>query len=157
MKWLIRAQNPDGAWDAEVWGGQKQYTVGLTGLALSSLMAAESAPFNGPAARTVERAAAFLANSQVPEGHIGPLDREGEVITERDYITRRELELKNMLTVAGIIVHAALARKGSVGAHYRSDFRERGEHWQNHLVWDRKSLGNPDSGNDALPEGGCEL
>jgi L-aspartate oxidase len=82
---------------------------------------------------------------------------EWRVITERDYITRRELELKNMLTVAGIIVHAALARKGSVGAHYRSDFRERGEHWQNHLVWDRKSLGNPDSGNDALPEGGCEL
>jgi L-aspartate oxidase len=82
---------------------------------------------------------------------------EWRVITERDYITRRELELKNMLTVAGIIVHAALARKGSVGAHYRSDFRERGEHWQKHLVWDKRSLGNPDSGYEALPEGGCEL
>jgi L-aspartate oxidase len=65
---------------------------------------------------------------------------EWSVITERDYGTRRELELKNMLTVAGIIVQAALARKGSVGAHFRSDFKERGENWQQHFVWDRNSV-----------------
>jgi L-aspartate oxidase len=65
---------------------------------------------------------------------------EWRVITERDYVTRRELELKNMLTLAGIIVHAAISRKGSVGAHYRSDFKERGERWQEHLSWDRQSL-----------------
>ncbi len=63
-----------------------------------------------------------------------------KVITERDYITRRELELKNMLTAARIIVHAALKRKGSVGAHYRSDFRERGDQWQRHLAWSKESV-----------------
>jgi L-aspartate oxidase len=66
---------------------------------------------------------------------------EWRVITRRDYVTRRELELKNMLTVSEIIVHAALARKGSVGAHYRSDYKERGERWQEHLSWDRQTIG----------------
>ena len=66
--------------------------------------------------------------------------REWSMITERDYMTRRELELKNMLTVAGIIVQAALARKGSVGAHFRSDFKEHGENWQQHFTWDRNNI-----------------
>ncbi|MDP2157949.1 MAG: hypothetical protein Q8K68_09605, partial [Nitrospirota bacterium] len=48
--------------------------------------------------------------------------------------------LKNMLTVAGIIVQAALARKGSVGAHFRSDFKEPGNKWQQHFVWDRNRI-----------------
>lgn len=61
-------------------------------------------------------------------------------ITELQYATRQELELKNMITVGGIIIHAALSRKGSVGAHYRSDFRERGEEWQQHIAWDRENL-----------------
>jgi L-aspartate oxidase len=61
-------------------------------------------------------------------------------ITERNYLTRHELELKNMITVAAIIVKAALARKGSVGAHYRSDYKERGERWQQHISWDRSSF-----------------
>ena len=39
-----------------------------------------------------------------------------------------------------VIVQAALARKGSVGAHFRSDFKERGENWQQHFVWDRNSV-----------------
>jgi L-aspartate oxidase len=46
--------------------------------------------------------------------------------------TRRGCELKNMLTVANLITDAALLRQGSVGAHYRSDFKERGENWQQH-------------------------
>jgi len=61
-------------------------------------------------------------------------------ITELQYATRQELELKNMITVGGIIVHAAISRKGSVGAHYRSDFRDRGEAWQQHIAWDRENL-----------------
>ena len=61
-------------------------------------------------------------------------------IIRKDYATRHELELKNMLTIAEIIVHAAITRKGSVGAHYRSDYKERGERWQEHLCWDRNSL-----------------
>lgn len=61
-------------------------------------------------------------------------------ITERRYLTRPELELKNMITVSGLIVEAALSRKGSVGAHYRSDFKERGDGWQQHISMDRRSV-----------------
>ena len=63
-----------------------------------------------------------------------------ERIIERDYATRHELELKNMLTVSRIIMKAALARKGSVGAHFRSDYKGRGENWQLHIAWDKKNF-----------------
>jgi L-aspartate oxidase len=56
-----------------------------------------------------------------------------EKILEKDYATRDELELKNMISVARIIVSAALARKGSVGAHYRSDYKGKGKNWQQHI------------------------
>ena len=54
-------------------------------------------------------------------------------ILDANFLSRRELELKNMLTVATIITEAALCRKGSVGAHYRTDFKERGEDWKRHI------------------------
>ena len=63
-----------------------------------------------------------------------------EEIIERNYATRNELELKNMITVARIIVKAALTRKGSVGAHYRSDFKGRGEDWQQHILWNKQNF-----------------
>ena len=62
-------------------------------------------------------------------------------ITAGNYMTRHELELKNMITVAGIITEAALNRKGSVGAHYRSDFKDRGQDWQQHYIWNKDSFG----------------
>lgn len=58
---------------------------------------------------------------------------EWQYILDMDFNSRRGLELKNMLTVASMITESALARKGSVGAHYRSDFKGRGEHWQRHI------------------------
>jgi len=61
-------------------------------------------------------------------------------ISSRSYMQRHELELKNMVTVAQIIVEAASRRKGSVGAHYRSDFKERGAGWEKHTVLDRNTL-----------------
>ena len=61
----------------------------------------------------------------------------------KNYATRRELELKNMITVAGIIVKSALARQGSVGAHYRSDFKEKGENWQQHISWNKRDFASP--------------
>jgi L-aspartate oxidase len=54
-------------------------------------------------------------------------------ILDMDFVRKRGLELKNMLTIALLITESALARKGSVGAHYRSDFKERGENWQRHI------------------------
>jgi L-aspartate oxidase len=50
-------------------------------------------------------------------------------------LTRRELELKNMQVVAYLITEASLQRKGSAGAHYRSDYPEKGEGWQKHTAW----------------------
>ncbi|MGB9715920.1 MAG: L-aspartate oxidase [Thermodesulfovibrionales bacterium] len=60
---------------------------------------------------------------------------EWSFIKEKMPLTRRELELKNMLFVANLITEASLLRKGSVGAHYRSDYPERGEGWQRHIIW----------------------
>jgi L-aspartate oxidase len=54
-----------------------------------------------------------------------------------NYLTRHELEIKNMLTVAALIVEAALSRKGSVGAHYRTDCKDRGRNWHRHISWDK--------------------
>ena len=63
-----------------------------------------------------------------------------EKIIEKNYATRNELELKNMITVARIIVKAALTREGSVGAHFRSDWKERGKNWQQHIPWNKKTF-----------------
>jgi L-aspartate oxidase len=54
--------------------------------------------------------------------------------------TREEQELRNMLTVSRLITEAAISRKGSVGAHYRSDYPERGEDWNRHMSWERGRL-----------------
>ncbi|MBI4683010.1 MAG: L-aspartate oxidase [Nitrospirae bacterium] len=57
-----------------------------------------------------------------------------EFIMNASFRNRRESELRNMLTVAHLITESALLRKGSAGAHYRSDFKERGEHWERHTA-----------------------
>jgi L-aspartate oxidase len=46
-------------------------------------------------------------------------------VFDKTFMTRRELELKNMLQVAKVITQSALNRKNSVGAHYRSDSPEK--------------------------------
>lgn len=61
-------------------------------------------------------------------------------IVEKTYVVRSELELKNMIAVASLIVESALARKGSVGAHYRSDFKEPGQNWRQRAKWDQHSF-----------------
>ncbi|MBI4686031.1 MAG: L-aspartate oxidase [Nitrospirae bacterium] len=63
---------------------------------------------------------------------------EWSFILDKAFFTRRELELKNMLTVAIIITESASLRKGSVGAHYRSDFKEKGENWQKHIMCEKE-------------------
>lgn len=61
-------------------------------------------------------------------------------ILEKDFVTRRELELKNMLIVARLIVESALKRKCSVGAHYRSDYPEKGDNWKKHIISYKKNM-----------------
>jgi len=48
-------------------------------------------------------------------------------ILDMSFSSRKNIELKNMLTVALIIVKAALERKESVGAQYRSDYPSKGK------------------------------
>ncbi len=50
---------------------------------------------------------------------------EWEYILDKNFMTRRELELKSMLQAAVLITEAALRRKQSVGAHYRTDAENR--------------------------------
>ncbi len=57
-----------------------------------------------------------------------------DFIMSGSFRSRREAELSNMLTVAHLITTSALERKGSVGAHYRSDCKQRGEGWEKHLA-----------------------
>lgn len=63
--------------------------------------------------------------------------RKWGFILDTTFINRREAELRNMLTVSHLITEAALLRKGSVGAHYRSDFTARGEQWERHTAFNK--------------------
>lgn len=60
-----------------------------------------------------------------------------ETLLNHNFATRRELEIKNMVTVAGLITEAAVLREGSIGAHYRSDFPERGKNWKRHIRFNK--------------------
>ena len=55
-------------------------------------------------------------------------------LQNKKFITRRELELQNMLIVAALNTEAALLRKESVGAHYRSDYPKKGKAWKKHML-----------------------
>lgn len=55
-------------------------------------------------------------------------------------LLRPEQELKNMLTVANLIIEAAMARQGSLGAHYRSDYPEHGRGWNRHVAWQNEPI-----------------
>jgi L-aspartate oxidase len=55
-----------------------------------------------------------------------------DFVLEANFSDRRKLELRNMLISARLIVESAILRKGSAGAHYRSDFKGRGRNWQRH-------------------------
>ncbi len=59
---------------------------------------------------------------------------EWNFILDMEFASRRDTELKNMLTVALIITEAALKRKESVGAHYRSDYPSKGEERLKHSI-----------------------
>jgi len=56
-----------------------------------------------------------------------------EKLAEKIFIDPYAIELKNMVTVGLMITEAALARKNSVGAHYRTDYKEKLPGWEKHL------------------------
>ncbi len=68
IDWLTKAQESDGSWNTEKWGGHKNFTVGLTGLATLALLNNRAFSQSEAAAKGV----AYLVNQQKSEGHIGP-------------------------------------------------------------------------------------
>jgi len=68
-----------------------------------------------------------IIRSETPLGEALKLLSEWKFILDMDFVSRRDIELKNMLTVSIIITEAALRRKESVGAHYRSDYPSKGK------------------------------
>ena len=50
----------------------------------------------------------------------------------------------NLLDLARLVVHAALAREESRGAHYRVDFPETSPFFERHLSWVRKVVARVD-------------
>jgi len=67
--------------------------------------------------------------------------KEWTFILDERFVTRRELELQNMLTLSTFITESALLRKGSVGAHFRSDFPKRGKDWEKHVTCKKVAKG----------------
>src|SRR5438067_999498 len=53
----------------------------------------------------------------------------------REFASRAGWELQNLLTIARLMIRAALERPESRGVHYRSDFRQRDDdHWRRHII-----------------------
>jgi L-aspartate oxidase len=66
------------------------------------------------------------------------LNKINDVLKKLNYTptTKNEIELKNLATVAQLIIKAALDRKESRGAHFRSDFpKTNDKNWKRHLVY----------------------
>ena len=63
--------------------------------------------------------------------------REWARMTRNPPRDRAAIELGNMLLASMLIVRSALQREGSVGAHYRSDFPEKGRNWRRRIVQER--------------------
>jgi L-aspartate oxidase len=56
-------------------------------------------------------------------------------VLAREFDHRSGWELQNMLTVARLMIDAAIARTESRGTHFRSDFPVRDDtHWLRHVM-----------------------
>jgi L-aspartate oxidase len=104
---------------------------------------------HGPASNTEEIDIADVTSSLrslmarkmgVVRNRAGLLEAERTVafwcryVLGREFDTQAGWELQNLLTVARLMIWAALQRTESRGTHFRSDFPERKDDWQHHLV-----------------------
>jgi L-aspartate oxidase len=62
------------------------------------------------------------------------LDKNLEVLSV-EYLNPQGFELQNMITLANIMVRAALMREESRGCHFRTDFPGQAEFWRTHIVF----------------------
>jgi len=56
-------------------------------------------------------------------------------VLQVEYLNPQGFELQNMVTLAWLMVRAALEREESRGCHYRMDFPGQAEHWRKHIVF----------------------
>ncbi|MFW6108288.1 MAG: prenyltransferase/squalene oxidase repeat-containing protein [bacterium] len=68
LRWLARAQEPDGSWSCRRWGGSGSHGVGVTGLALLAFLGAGYTQEKGPFRATIRRGLAWLHAGQRPNG-----------------------------------------------------------------------------------------
>src|SRR5262249_6048812 len=58
-----------------------------------------------------------------------------QYVLAREFDSQAGWELQNLLTIARLMIWAALQREESRGVHYRGDFPRRDDaHWQHHLA-----------------------
>lgn len=72
LEWLAASQEEDGSWDPEKWGGQPQYEVGLSALAVLAFLGAGQTQQQGHFADSVERGLQHLMEQQDEDGLMGP-------------------------------------------------------------------------------------
>jgi L-aspartate oxidase len=65
------------------------------------------------------------------------LEKNLEVL-QVEYLNPQGYELQNMITLAGLMVSAALLREESRGCHFRVDFPGQAEYWRRHIVFRRQ-------------------
>lgn len=72
LDWLVQNQEADGSWNAERWGGQRNYAPALTALPLLALVSSsdQSTPDR---LQILIRGAQYLRSQQNPDGSFGPL------------------------------------------------------------------------------------
>lgn len=102
LQWLVKAQSPDGSWNAKRFGGGTETQAlgehrhgtgdradtGVSGLALLAFLSAGHTHFDGIHRQTVERGLSFLIQSQMPSGDLsGPkqIGQEPSVMNARMY------------------------------------------------------------------------
>ncbi len=59
-------------------------------------------------------------------------------VLQAEYLDPRGFELQNMITLAALMVRAALMREESRGCHFRVDFPGQAEFWRKHVVFGKK-------------------
>ncbi|MBM4042415.1 MAG: hypothetical protein FJ290_28315 [Planctomycetes bacterium] len=68
LAWLAKAQEADGRWSTEKWGGVAGYDVGITGLALAAFAGAGHGQGVGEHLATVAKGLTWLRSQQFPNG-----------------------------------------------------------------------------------------
>jgi L-aspartate oxidase len=81
------------------------------------------------------RAAGVRRNGPLLEEAAESIDNWRKYVLVRQFDSPEGWELQNMLTVARVMVTAALERQESRGTHLRTDFREPDPGWKRHLTF----------------------